>query len=264
MPDSIRELWRYRRFVLGSVAREFRSRYSRTVFGAAWLLLSPFAMIAVYTIVFSQLMRGSIEGATGPFSYSIFLCAGLLPWQWFSELLGRMVGLFVDNGALIRKNRLPHSALISIAVLSSAVNFALSFGLFLAFLAAIGRFPGITLFALVPLLVLQCAFASSLGLILALLNVFFRDVGQTTSLVLQFWFWFTPIIYPLASLPETIRPMLEWNPMLPLVQSYQSILSGSGMPDWRSLSGLIGLITAQVILGFWLWKKAHGQMIDEL
>lgn len=257
-------LWQYRRFILGSVAREFRSRYTRTVFGALWLLLAPFAMIVVYTIVFSQVMHARLPGSDAPFAYSIFLCAGLLPWQWFSELLSRNVGIFVEHGGLIKKTNFPRLALPVIAFISSACNFALIAGLFLIFLLFMGRWPGWPILSLIPLLLLQSAFAMGVGVTLGVLNVFFRDVSQTVGIVLQFWFWLTPIIYSAPTLPPGARDYLAWNPVFPLFQAYQKVLLGQGLPDWGSLWGLCALTLVSLLLALWIYLKAQSQLVDEL
>lgn len=257
-------LWQYRRFILGSVAREFRSRYTRTIFGAAWLLLAPFAMIVVYTIVFSQVMHARLPGSDAPFAYSIFLCAGLLPWQWFTELLSRNVGIFVEHGGLIKKSNFPRLALPVIAFISSACNFALIAGLFLLFLLFMGRWPGWPILSLIPLLLLQSAFAMGVGVALGVLNVFFRDVSQTVGIVLQFWFWLTPIIYTAPTLPPGARDYLAWNPVFPLFQAYQKVLLGQGLPDWGSFWGLGALTLVSLLLGLWMYLAAQSQLVDEL
>ena len=261
---SLQALWNYRRFILGSVAREFRGRYMNTIFGAFWLLLSPFAMILVYTIVFSQVMQARLPGSQEPFAYSIYLCAGLLPWQWFTELLSRNVGIFVEHAGLIKKSNFPRLALPIIAFITSACNFALITSLFLAFLLFMGRWPGWEILSLIPLLMLQSAFALGIGVTLGALNVFFRDIGQAVSIILQFWFWLTPIIYPVTSLSPVIRDYLSWNPMFPLVVAYQRVLLGQGAPDWASLFGFCVLTIASLLLALWTYRVAQGQMIDEL
>lgn len=257
-------LWHYRRFILGSVQREFRARYLNTALGAAWLLLAPFAMILVYTLVFTQLMQNRLAGSAATYSYSIYLCAGLLPWQWFTELLSRHVGLFVDHAALIKKASFPWLSLSVIAIISSACNFALIAVLFLLFLAYIGPWPGWALIALLPLFLLQSLFAAGLGIILGVLHVFFRDVGQAVGIVLQFWFWLTPIIYPLNALPPSIQAILAWNPMLPVVRNYQTVLLGQGWPDWSTLDGFAVLCMACLLVAAWLYHRARSQLVDEL
>src|SRR5439155_17861766 len=85
----IKALWAYRGFILGSVKREFQSRYQNSMLGAAWTVLNPLAMIVVYTVVFAQVMKARLPDVEGGFAYSIYLCAGVLSWNLFSEITGR-------------------------------------------------------------------------------------------------------------------------------------------------------------------------------
>lgn len=261
---ALTQLWQYRRFILGSVAREFRSRYARTIFGALWLILEPFAMILVYTIIFSQVMHARLPGSDTPYAYSIYLCAGLLPWQWFTELLSRNVTIFVAHGGLIKKSNFPRHALPVIAFISSACNFALVSGLFLIFLLVMGRWPGWDLLSLVPLLLLQSAFAMGVGVALGVLNVFFRDVSQTVGIILQFWFWLTPIVYTTPTLPAGARDYFAWNPVFPLFEAYHKVLLGKGTPDWSSLWGFGILTLVSLLIALWMYRAAQSQLVDEL
>ena len=263
--SALAELWHYRRFILGSVIRELRSRHTRSVLGAAWLLLAPFAMILVYTLVFSRIMHARLPGSPERFAYSIYLCAGLLPWQWFTELLGRNIGIFVDHGSLIKKSTFPHMALPVIAFLSSAINFLLIFSVFLLFLVVSGNWPGWGILWSIPLLLLQSLFATGLGLALGVLNVFFRDVGQAMGIILQFWFWLTPIIYPVDSLPEWAKgPLRFWNPVTPLFEGYQRIFLERGAPSWPDLLPLVIVTISAVLIASFFYRAGRHQLTDEL
>lgn len=259
------ELWKYRRFILGSVVREFRGKYARSLLGSAWLLLSPFSMILVYTLVFSKIMHTRLQGSSEPFSYSIFLCAGLLPWQWFTEQLTRSVAVFVDHGGLIRKSTFPYLALPVITFLSSAFNFLLISSLFLAFLAVSGNWPGVGILWVIPLLFLQCIFAGSLGIALGVLNVFFRDVGQSVGIVLQFWFWLTPVVYTVNALPEWAQKQLHiWNPMAALFEGYQRVFLRQGPPNWEGLAPLLFITMTTLALATIFYRAGFQQLADEL
>ncbi|MFZ2124706.1 MAG: ABC transporter permease [Rhodoferax sp.] len=257
-------MWNYRRFILGSVVREFRSRYLNTAFGAFWLLLSPFAMILVYTLIFSQVMQSRLPGNQDPFSYSIYLCAGLLPWQWFTDLLSRNVGVFVDHAGIIKKSSFPRLALPVIAFIASACNFMLIAGLFVVFLLLMGRWPGWQVLSLIPLFALQSALALGVGVGLGVLNVFFRDIGQVVGIILQFWFWLTPIVYPVASLPQSVRDYLSWNPVYPLIEAYHTVLMGQGLPNWGSLISLCFMAALSLLFSLWIYRVTQSQMVDEL
>src|SRR4051794_14657739 len=214
-------LWAYRGFLLGSVRRELQVRYRNSLLGAAWNVIHPLAMIIVYTVIFSQLMRSRLPGVGGTFAYSIYLCAGILTWGLFTEITARAQNMFLENANLLKKLSFPRLSLPVIVVANALVNFAIVFSLFTVFLLLTGTFPGAAYAALLPVLLIQIAFAIGLGMVLGVLNVFFRDVGQFFTIFVQFWFWLTPIVYPRAILPAKLLPWLALNPMATLITAYQ-------------------------------------------
>lgn len=257
-------IWRYRGFIFGSVKREFQSKYRGSMLGSVWNVLNPLAMIAVYTIIFSKLMQAKLPGVDSTFAYSIYLCAGILSWGLFTEIVSRAQNVFLDNANLIKKLSFPRICLPVVVVLSAALNFAIIFGLFTCFLILSGNFPGVVFLAIFPVLVVQVAFSIGLGVILGVLNVFFRDVGQFFGIVLQFWFWLTPIVYSQAILPENIRPLMAWNPMASIVTAYQSILVNGQWPRWDSLIPVTVASIVLCVFAIRLFRKRSGEMVDEL
>lgn len=260
----LRPLWAYRGFIVGSVMREFQSKYRNSLLGAAWAVINPLAMILVYTMIFSELMQTKLPGVGSKFAYSIYLCAGLLTWGVFTEIVGRGQNIFLDNANLLKKICFPRLCLPVIAVLNACVNFAIIFGLFLVFLLLKGLWPGWVCIAFVPILMIQLLLAVGLGIVLGVLNVFFRDVGQFFGIFLQFWFWFTPIVYPISILPEVIKPLVILNPIYPLVTSYQGIFVNNHWPDWVSLVYPLLLSLVLCTAGLRLFRLHAGEMVDEL
>lgn len=263
--SMIHALWAFRGFVLGSVRREFNGKYRESMLGAFWSVANPLAMIIIYTVVFGQLMRATLAGhESKPFAFSIYLCAGVITWGLFAEMLGRLNGVFLEHANLIKKANFPRICLLAIVALSALLNFAIVFSLYLAFLLLIGQWPGWPIFAVIPLLALQVLFALGLGILLGTLNVFFRDVGQLTGIVLQFWFWLTPIIYTFATLPVIAQKMLRFNPMYPLIAGYQTIFLDQKWPDWITLWPLCLLTLGLLLLGGWFFLSRAGELVDEL
>lgn len=262
--NTLLALWRYRGFILGSVQREFQSRYRNSLLGAAWTVLNPLAMIVVYTVIFSHVMRNRLPGVDSTFAYSIYLCAGILTWGLFAEIATRGQTVFLEHANLLKKLSFPRICLPIIVVLNAGINFAIIFALFTAFLLLSGSFPGWVFLAIFPVLLLQVIFSIGLGVILGVLNVFFRDVGQFFGILLQFWFWFTPIVYPHSILPEEIRALLPWNPMAPVVFAYQGIMIDGRYPDWPSLLPVALAGITLCVLALRLFRKRAGEMVDEL
>lgn len=254
----------YRGFVFGSVRREFQLRYRNSLLGAAWTVLNPLAMILVYTLIFSQVMQAKLPGVSHGFAYSIYLCSGLLTWGLFAEIVARGQNIFLENANLLKKISFPRMTLPVIAVLNAVLNFSIIFGLFLGFLLITGNWPGwVALFSL-PVLLVELCFATGLGMVLGVLNVFFRDVGQFFGIFLQFWFWLTPIVYPSAILPDQIKPLLTLNPMYALIESYQLIFVQQMPPHWISLIYPLASGVLLCGLGLRLYRRHVGEMVDEL
>ena len=262
--SSLQSVWAFRGFIAASVRRDYQLRYRSTVLGFAWNLLQPLAMILIYTLIFSQLMRTRLDGSNNPFAYGIHLCAGIFTWNLFAEIIQRSQSMFLDNANLLKKQRFPRMALPLIVVSTALLNFSIVLLLFLSFLLFSGNFPGIGLWALLPLLAIQILFSMGLGLSLGVLNIFFRDVGQLSNLALQLWFWATPIVYPVGILPSWLLPWMQLNPMYHLVRGYQTIFLSTGTLDWTSLSLLAA--ASLVICGYALilFRRHAGDIVDEL
>lgn len=262
--SNLAAVYRFRGFVIGSVKREFLQRYTHSAFGAAWSLLAPLAMIVVYTVIFSEVMRARLAEDPGPWSYSIYLCAGLIPWAFFSELVTRGQGLFVEQAGLIKKLAFPRTCLPVIAAASSVLNFVMPALMLMAFLVLVDKWPGVVvLTALLPLAI-QSALALGLGMSLGVLHVFYRDIGHALSIALQFWFWLTPIVYPRSILPAWLQPIVDWNPVAPIVKAYQTVLLENRAPDLASLAYPALIASALCVTAGMLFHRHAAEIVDEL
>ena len=264
MFDILRPVWNYRGFVLGSVKREFQAKYRNSLLGAAWNIINPLAMIVVYTVIFSQVMQARLPGVANTFGYSIYLCAGVLTWGLFTEITMRSQNMFLDNANLLKKMNFPRLCLPVVVVANGLLNFAIVFGLFAIFLLFSGNFPGWVSLAIFPLLALLVLFAVGLGMVLGVLNVFFRDVGHFFGIFIAFWFWLTPIVYAPEILPERVRPLMALNPMSAFMAAVQGVLVRGEWPHWSSLIYLAILAVALCLLGMHLFRSRVGEMVDEL
>ena len=263
--SMLKALWAYRSFVWSSVQREFHGKYRESLLGAFWSVASPLAMIIIYTVIFGQLMRSTLAGhEKTPFAFSIYLCAGVITWGLFAEMLGRLNSVFLEHGNLIKKANFPRICLPAIVTVSALLNFTIVFVFYLIFLAIIGHWPGWVVLAVVPLLILQILFALGLGVFLGTLNVFFRDIAQLTGVILQFWFWLTPIVYTFSALPAQARALLKFNPLQPLMAAYQTIFLDKAMPDFSTLLPLSAITVFLLILSARFFLSRVGELVDEL
>lgn len=209
-------------------------------------------------------MRAKLPGLDDTLAYSIYLCSGIITWQFFSEVLLRCINIFLEQGNLLKKVSFPRSSLPLYVFLSGGINFIIIFTIFLIFLLIVGRFPDITLLAFFPLLIIQMAIAIGLGVFFGSLNVFFRDVGHVMGIVLQFWFWLTPMVYPYQVIPERFQPILNLNPLVPIVRGYQDIFLYNFWPMWEKLLPAIIVALVSLFLGYFTFVKLDKEMVDEL
>jgi lipopolysaccharide transport system permease protein len=257
-------LWCYRGFVISMVAREFRSRYLGSLLGSVWSVLNPMALITIYTVIFSKVMRAKLPGIDDTMAYGIFVCAGLVPWLYFVELLGRFPNIFLEQATLLKKVSFPRITLPVIVLCSATINFVIIFSIFMFFLLILGRFPGWAILGYIPLLLIQQTFVVGFGVLLASVNVFFRDIGQFINVVIQFWFWFTPIVYVVDMLPGEAQKLSPLNPMTAFVQAYQQIILYGTWPNLMDFKlHIVGALLA-LVGGFFAFHRLADEMVDEL
>ena len=256
--------WRYRYFILSSIKTEFRVRFIRSRLGGLWMILNPLAQVVIFAFVLSAVLSAKLPGVANRYAYAIYLMAGILGWSLFLEIVNRCLTLFIDNGNILKKLVFPRIALPLIVTGSASVNNALLLLAILVIFGVLGHFPGTALIWLPVLMVINVALALGLGLALGVLNVFVRDIGQIVPIVLQFVFWFTPIVYTADIIPREYRGWLILNPLSPIIRGYQSALLYDRAPDWAGL-GLVALMAAGLLaFSLVLFRKASPEIVDQL
>lgn len=261
---QLRALWSYRGFILGSVKREFQQKYQNSMLGAFWSMAAPLTNVFIYTVIFTQVMKSRLPGVGKEFAFGIYLCAGVLAWTLFAEIVTRCQTVFLEHANLIKKLNFPKICLPMIVILNSLVNFFIIFGLFLVFLALSQSLPGVSIIYTPFLVALLVVMASGLGVFLGVLNVFFRDVGPLFGIVMQFWFWFTPIVYPISILPDSIKNFIALNPVAPVVKGMQDIYLFNRAPEWHQLlyPAIVALLLA--VMALRLFRSKAAEIVDEI
>lgn len=257
-------LWAYRYFILSSIRTEFRSRFARSKLGGLWMVLNPLAMVLVYALILSQIMSAKLPEVTTQYAYPIYMLSGIIGWTLFSEVLGRCLTVFIDNGNMLKKMSFPKLALPLIVIGSGLVNNILMFITMFAVFGFLGHIPFHSLYWLPLLILITIGLASGVGLFFGILNVFMRDVGQVLNVVLQFWFWLTPIVYMLSIVPSKYHYVLMLNPMTGLTMGYHSVLLYDKAPDLSLLIYPSCLALIFLALAMIMFKKASEEMADVL
>ena len=257
-------VWSYRFFIVSSIKTEFRSRFSRSKFGGLWMVLHPLALVLIYALILSQIMTAKLPGVASQYAYPIYILSGMVGWTLFSDILGRSLTVFIDNANLLKKMSFPKLALPLITIGSSFVNFMLLFVMMFVVFGFLGHLPYHALHWLPLLVFLTIGLAIGIGLFFGVLNVFIRDIGQVMTIILQFWFWLTPVVYMSSIIPKEHHALLMLNPMTGIVMGYQNVLLYDKAPDlniliYPSLFTLLFLVLSLVI-----FKKANEEMADVL
>ena len=258
------QLWRFRGFIWGSIKREHQLRYRRTQLGFFWTIAHPLALILIYTLVFGGVMRAGMVDESGPFSYAIYLCSGILTWNLLADVLTRLTSVFLDNSNLLKKVQVPKLTFPVITLGSCLLNFAIVMAVFFVFIIAVGRFPGVVVVAMLPVLLIQLALGTGLGMVLASVNVFYRDIQQALAIALQFVFWLTPIVYVSEILSARTVSVLTWNPVWPLMLAYRAIFMQGQEPVWQSLLYPAAVSLILIGAGFLAFARLQHEILDEV
>lgn len=245
------------------VKRDFQGRYAGSVLGFVWSFVQPLWMLLLFTFVFSTVMDISPLGARTD-NFAVFLFCGLLPWMAVQEGVLRSSTSITDNASLVKKLRFPSQILVLAVVLAALLHEAIAAGVFVVVLLLLGEgaWEGLPLLALA--LPLQVALTLGLGLLLGAVNVFFRDTSQILGMLLTGWFYFTPIVYPLALVPEPYRDWVAWNPLTALVLLYRQAFLGGELalvPGTAALAGSAALVLAAGLLVF---RRLKADFVDEI
>ncbi len=257
-------LWCYRHFVLGSIRNELISRFAQSKLGGIWMIVNPLAQVAIYAFILSNVLAAKLDGVENTYGYAIYLMAGLLAWMLFSEVVTGCLNLFIENGNLMKKMSFPRITLPAIVVGSGLLNNMLLLLAMLGIFALLGHHFTLVMFWMIPLTLILVGFAVGIGLILGVINVFVRDVGQAVPILLQMWFWFTPIVYPLTIIPENQRHWFNFNPVYPLVDAYHTVLLHGKTPHIEGILMIALLSTALLLLGLFMFRRASEEMVDVL
>lgn len=255
--------WKVRAFIGTSVMNEFRTRLARSKLGVAWLVLQPLAQVVVFAAVLSKVLAARIEGIDNSYAYAVYLLAGIACWTLFSEVVLRCTTVFVDQASLLRKMKFPRITLPAVVIGSALVANACLVMVLVVAALILGFGVSLAWIWLPVLMLLTAALATGIGLLMGTLHVFARDVGQVVAVILQFWFWATPIVYPATIVPAGFKRILDLNPVAPLVKSYQDVILHASAPD-ATIWLTVLVAVAFLFLALLVFRRASAELVDAL
>ena len=264
MFQNLQHLLKYRGLVQSLVVRDLKARYRGSVLGFFWSFINPLLLLLIYTFVFTVVLPGTHPTQIEP--YALFMFCGILPWTWFSTSLLEASGVLISGGNLIKKVLFPAEVLPIVTVLANMVHFFLGLPILAAFLIYYRVPLNLEELAWFPVVVAtQLVLTLGLALIVSALTVHFRDLKDILANLLTFWFFATPIIYPMSMAPGVGRVLLNLNPFTHLAVSYQEILFYDGpYGHWRWLLALLVASAGLFLGGYFLFDRLRDSFAEEV
>lgn len=238
--------------------RDIQAKFKQSIIGIGWALAQPLALMFVFDLVFSRLLKTDSEGAP----YPIFVYACLLPWTFFAAAVVKGTCSIEANSGLIKKVTLNRFFYPVSAVLSCLVDFGAASLVFIAMLFWYHTALNAWALMVVPLIALLITLAIGIALLLGALNTYLRDVKYALPLGIQLWFYASPIVYAISVVPPNLQFWYNLNPIAGLMVGFRNVLVKGIAPDWELL-GISVLVTAIVgVIGYLVFKRLEGNFAD--
>ena len=254
----IKDIYKYRELLKTSIKKDIGGKYKKSFLGILWSFINPLMQIMVYALVFQVILKSDIP------NYTVYLCCGLIPWQYFSAVVIRGAAIIIDNANVIKKVYFPREILPISLVASEGINFMIATVIILAFLIFGG--VGLTFNALWYFFILILQFIVSIGvaLLLSALTVYFRDLQHILGILIQLLFYATPIVYSMEQVPANFKWIMALNPMTYLITGYRDIFYNQKAPDFKGLlcAFVIGIVLC--VVGMFAFKKLQKKFAEEL
>lgn len=258
-PIKLKELFEFRELLYFLIWSDLKVRYKQTVLGAAWAIIQPLAVMVVFAVFFGLVVRVP----TGEIPYPIFAYSGLVVWTYFANSLSRASDSILDHESLITKVYFPRLLIPVAAVMAGLVDFAIAFAVLVALVISYGFVPTAAVLTLPLFVLLAVMTALAVSLWLSALNAQYRDIRFLVPVLVQLWFFSTPIIYPTDLIPEGWRTLYEvLNPMVGVVESFRWALLGTGEPPSITLLISVVMVTAIFVSGLYYFRKMEKIFAD--
>jgi ABC-type polysaccharide/polyol phosphate export permease len=254
---DLRELWAYRELIAFLAVRDVKVRYKQAVLGMAWAVLQPLAGALVFTLVFDRIANLPSDGIP----YPVFAFVGVMVWTYFTTSVQTAMSSLVGNVGLVTKVYFPRMAAPIAAVLPGLLDMGISFAILAVLLVVYGLAPGWALLTLPVWIVVLIALAFGVGLVLATLNVRYRDVKGVSGLLLQLWLFASPVAYASSVVEGRWGPLYDLNPVAGIVDAFRWSLLGAPAPGLDALASLAVLVVI-LVAGLAVFAREERRFAD--
>ncbi len=267
---KFKDLYKYRVLIQTLVNRELKARYRGTVLGFLWSFVNPMLLLIVYTLVFGFIIQPKVEDfSSSPWLYALFLFCGVLPWQvWFAASSLESANVLMTQGNLIKKMLFPTEILPIVVVTSNFIHFLLGVPVLLISVPLLGKAYTPYLLFLPLVMLVQYVFTLGFCFLVSALTVHFRDIKDILANVLTFWFFASPIIYPVTfenvQKHALLRLFMDLNPMTHIMWNYQNCVFYGEMIRWKRLGVTFLLSLVLLFIGYYVFDKLRDSFPEEV
>ena len=263
MKSKLRNLFNNFTFIWQFALDDLKSKYSGSALGIAWAFIQPIITVILYWFVFQL---GFKSQPIANFPFILWLLAGLVPWFFFSDAIANATGSLKEYDYLVQKvlfniNILPLAKVMSTLLIQFVL---LTFAI--CFYCLWGYVPDLYYLQLLPYLLYMVVLTAGIVYLTSTLYVFFKDIQQIISIILQVVFWLTPIVWTLDAMPEGVQGILKYNPMYYVVSGYRNALVGKKEHLWSLAMNIYYWCAALLTLwlGLWLFNRCKKHFADIL
>ena len=255
--NQIKALFLYRRVIWEMAVTQLKTKYAQSFLGIAWAVINPFLIMLAVTFVFVYVFKVEIK------NFPLFVLAGIYPWFFFSNAVSEAASSVINQKTILRQFNLPIEIIPLASVLGNFLNFLIGwifiYPLFLLFKPEI--------FALLPFLLaglfLTLIFVSGIGLLISILNVFYRDIGQLLPVVLMFWLWVTPVFYSEEMVPANFRWICNVNPLTQFITFYRGVIFECRIP-FLELINITGMAFLSLLVGWYVFVSFKPNILKNI
>ncbi len=253
-----KSLYDYRELLKTSVKKDVGGKYKHSFLGVLWSFVNPLLQIIVYAIIFPLIMRSNIE------YYVVFMVCGLIPWNYFSTVINRASFTMIENGNILKKVYFPREILPLSVVTSETITFLISSIIIVGFVLGYGLGITINIVFYPILLFVQFVLLLGISLFVSSITVYFRDLQHFIGVLLQLFFYATPIVYSVESIPENFQWILKYNPMTYIIEGYRDIFYYQTMPEIGTLLIVLVIGILLCVTGYIVFNKLQKKFAEEL
>ena len=251
-------MWKTKSILFNFAISELKIRYRNSVLGILWSVIEPLLLLGVLFFVFSTMFKFEIE------NFPIYLLLGIVTWNFFKNGTSIALHSITNRSAFISHIYFPRSIPGLSAGLTSCIMLITELAVLGVFMAILEFIPPITILYLIPIFALELFLILGVSLGLSVLNAKFKDVEFIWGVVLQAGFFLTPIFYKFDMLPETIRNILQFSPMVQIVTMTHHVVLYGELPSFNSVIYAVGSITLIVIIGYAIFRKFQTRIVEEM